>query len=127
MNGQREYGDMKVYEFFERSKNLSGNELVKYKTCYYKKCCSEFTNIGKQNRDLQRYTDALEQGKSTVVKRKTGRSSIDALETENEVKQLRSQSIKYDKDLCIICQKTSERTHRVETLETGKLLPSVAN
>lgn len=106
---------MRVYEFFERSKNLRGDDLVKYKACYRKKCCSKFTNI------------ASEQGKSTVVKQKTGHPSTNALETETEVRQLRSQSIKYDKDLGIICQKIYWNTHGVETLETGRWMHSTAN
>ena len=110
-----QYGDIKVYEMFERSKNLRGDDSVKYKTCCHKKCYSEFTNI------------ALEQGKSTVVKRKAGHPSTNTLETEIEVKKLRSQSIKYDKDLSIICQKISGSTHNGKTLETGKLMHSSAN
>ena len=94
---QAEYVDTKVYEFFERSKCPSGDGLVKYKACYHKNCYNEFINIEKRNRALQRYTYALEQGKSIVVKRKAGLPSTSKLETENEVRQLRLQSIKYDK------------------------------
>ena len=98
---------------------------MKYKASI-KKCCSEFINIEKRNRALQRYTDILEQGKSTA-----GRSSTNTLEnefeTENEFEQLRSQSINYHKNLCIICRKTSGNTQKVKTLETGKLMHLVAN
>ena len=37
------FGDITVYEFFERSKILSSDDLVKSKACYHKKCYSEFT------------------------------------------------------------------------------------
>ena len=91
-----EYGDAKVFEFVERNKNL---------------------------RAIQRYTDALEQGQVTIVKRKASNT----LKIENEVRQLRSRSIQYNKGIWIICQNPSGTTHRVETLETGKLMFSVAN
>lgn len=57
---------------------------------------------------------------STVVKRKAGHPSSNTLETETEFRQLRSQSIKYDKELSIIYQKISGSIHRVKTLETGR-------
>ena len=122
-----EYGDTKVFEFVERNKNLCGDDLLNNKACYHKKCYSEFTNIEKRNRAIQRYTDALEQGQATIVKRKAGCPSSNTLEIENEVRQLRSQSIQYNKDICIICQSPSGTTYRVETLETGSLMFSVAN
>ena len=82
----------------------------------------------KRNRANQRYNDALEQDQATIVKRKAGCPSSNTLEIENEVRQLRSQSIQYNKDICVICQSPSGTTHnRVETLETGKLMFSVAN
>ena len=81
----------------------------------------------KRNRSIQRYTDAIEQGQATTVKRKAGCPSSNTFEVENEVRQLRSQSIQYNKDICIICQSPSETTHRVETFETEKLMFSVAN
>ena len=123
---EAEYGDTKVLEFVERNKNLCADDLINNKACYHKKCYSEFTNIEKRN-IIQRYTDALEQGQATIVKRKAGHPSSNTLEIENEVRQLRSQSIQYNKDICIICQSPSGTTHRVETLETGKLMFSVAN
>ena len=124
---EAEYGDTKVLEFVERNKNLCADDLINNKACYHKKCYSEFTNIEKRNRAIQRYTDALEQGQATTVKRKAGRPSSNTLEIENEVRQLRSQSIQYNKDICIICQSPSGTTHRVETLETEKIMFSVAN
>ena len=81
----------------------------------------------KRNRANQRYNDALEQDQATIVKRKAGCPSSNTLEIENEVRQLRSQSIQYNKDICIICQSPSGTTYRVETLETGRLMFSVAN
>ena len=62
-----------------------------------------------------------------MVKRKAGRPSSNRLEIENEVRQLQSQSIQYNKDICIICRSPSGTAHRVETLETGKLMFSSAN
>ena len=122
-----EYGDTKVFEFVEGNKNLCADDLLNNKACYHKKCYSEFTNIEKRNRAIQRYIDALEQGQATIIKQKAGRSSSNTLEIENEVRQLRSQSIQYNKDICIICQSPSGTTHRVETLETGKLMFFVGN
>ena len=122
-----EYGDTTVFEFVERNKNLCADDLLNNKACYHKKCYSASTNIEKRNRAIQRYTDALEQGQATIVKRKAGPPSSNKLEIKNEVWQLRSQSIQYNKDICIICQSLSGTTPRVETLETGKLMFSVAN
>ena len=102
-----EYGDTKVFEFVERNKNLCADDLLNNKACYHKKCYSEFTNIEKRNRAIQRYTDALEQGQATIVKRKTGRPSSNTL----EFRQLRPQSIQHNKDICIICQSPSRTTH----------------
>ena len=104
-----EYGDTKVFEFVERNKKLCADDLLNSKACYHKKCYSEFTSIEKRN-----------------FKRKAGRPSSNTLEIENEVRQLRPQSIQYNKDICIICQSPSGTTHRVETLEAGKLMFSVA-
>ena len=101
---EAEYGDTKVLEFVERNKNLCADDLINNKACYHKKCYSEFTNIEKRNRATQRYTDALEQGQVTIVKRKAGNPSSNRLEIETEVRQLRTKSIQYNKDICIICQ-----------------------
>ena len=124
---QAEYGDTKIFEFVEKIKNLCADGLLNNKVCYPRKCYSEFTNIEKRNRAIQRYTDALEQGQVTIAKREAGRPSSNTFEIENEVRQLRSQSIQYNKDICIICQSPSGTTYRVETLETGRLMFSVAN
>ena len=122
-----EYGDTKVFEFVERNKNLRVEDLLNNKAFYQKKCYSEFTNIEKRNRTIQRYTDALEQGQMTIAKRKAGRPSSNTLAIENEVRQLQSQSLQYNKGIRINCQSQSGTTHRVETLETGKLMFPVAN
>ena len=122
-----QYGDTKVFEFVERNKNLCADDLLNNKACDHKKCYSEFTNTEKRNWAIQRYTDAVEQGQATIVKRKAGRPSSNTLEIENEVRLLQSQSIQYNKDICVICQSPSGTTHRVETLESGKLMLSVAN
>ena len=90
-----EYGDTKVFEFVERNKNLCADDLLNNKACYHKKCYSDFTNIEKRNRAIQRYTDALEQGQATIVKR----NASNTLKIENEVRQLRSRSIQYNKDI----------------------------
>ena len=66
------------------SKNVSADDLVKHKACYNKICYCEFTNIQKRNRALHRYSDVLEQGKSTVLKQQAGRPSTHTLETEND-------------------------------------------
>ena len=123
----QKYGDTKVFEFAERNKNLCADDLLNNKACDHKKCYSEFTNTEKRNWAIQRYTDAVEQGQATIVKRKAGRPSSNTLEIENEVRLLQSQSIQYNKDICVICQSPSGTTHRVETLESGKLMLSVAN
>ena len=69
LSGERaEYGDTKVYEFVERNKSLCDDDLLHNKACYHKKSYSEFTNIEKRNRAIQRYTDALEHGQATIVK-----------------------------------------------------------
>ena len=94
---EAEYGETKVLEFVERNRNLCADDLINNKAC-------EFTNIEKRNRAIQRYTDALEQGQVTIVKRKAGHPSSNRLEIETEVRQLRTQSIQYNKDICIICQ-----------------------
>ena len=49
-----QYGDTKVFEFVERNKNLCADDLLNKKACYHKKCFSEFTNIEKRNRAIQR-------------------------------------------------------------------------
>ena len=123
-----EYGDIKVFEFLERNKNLCADDLRNNKASYHKKCYSQFTNIEKSNRAIERYTYALEQGQATIAKQKAGRPSSNTLKIESEVRKLRSRSIQYNKDICVICQSPSGTTHnRVETLETGKLMFSVAN
>ena len=66
-----EYGDTKKFEFVERIKNLCADGLLNNKAFYPKKCYSEFA----------------------------GRPSSNTLEIENEVRQLRSQSIQYNKDI----------------------------
>ena len=90
-----QYGDTKVFEFVERSKNLCADDLLNNKARYHKKCYSEFPNIEKRKRAIQRYTDALERDQATIVKRKASNT----LKIENEVRQLRSRSIQYNKGI----------------------------
>ena len=40
-----EYGDTKVFEFVDRNKNLSADDLLNSKACYHKKRYNEFTDI----------------------------------------------------------------------------------
>ena len=90
-----EYGDTKVFGFVESNKSQCAEDLLNNKACYHKKCYSKSPNIEKRNRAIQSYTDASEQGQATIVKRKASNT----LEIENEVRQLRSQSIQYNKDI----------------------------
>lgn len=76
---------------------------MKNKACSLKKNVTVNFQIWKN--EIEHFKDALEQRKSTVLKRKAGRPLINTLENENKVRQLQSHSIKCDKDFHIICQR----------------------
>ena len=124
---QAEYGDTKYSSLLKGIKTYVLSTNYTTKLVITKNVTANLQILKKRNRAIQRYIDALEQGHVTTVKRKAGCPSSNTFEVENEVRQLRSQSIQYNKDIRIICQSPSGTTHRVETLETEKLMFSVAN
>ena len=101
--------------------------LTKHQNLLSQKMLQQIDKYWKKKQSNSRIYWCIEQGQAAIVKWKAGRPSSNTLEIKNEVRQLRSQSIQYNKGICIICQSPSGTTHRVETLEAGKLMFFVAN
>ena len=67
---------------------MNEEDLSEHKAICHKKYYSESTNVEKRSRALQRYSDALRQGQSAIVKRKAGRPSLNTVETKTEFRNL---------------------------------------
>ena len=105
VNDRASYKDSAVTNLAERLSNVTPEELFEKNIVYHRDCYSEIANVEKLERAIKRYSDSVEYGDSSVVKRKAGRPSISSFPNVQE-KPLttRSTSSFFDKALCIICQ-----------------------
>ena len=70
--------------FAERVLDVKVDELYLQKVCSHKSCYSEFANICHLEQIKKRYSDSIKSDDPSVVKRKTGRSSISSLKIIQE-------------------------------------------
>ena len=119
------FKDDKVFEFVGRTKNLTAQDIIYNTGFYHRECYKSFSNINELKRAEKRYNDALRN--KGYVKRKPGRPSTtnENDEIENNM-QTRSNTVPYNKNLCIICQKEGGTLHMVQVKTTGEHMFSVA-
>ena len=122
------YKDSKVIDFTERVKNITAIDILNNKGFYHRECYKIFSNKSEMNRAEKRYNDALQQSCATSIKRKIGRPSTAKYkeETAEESMLRRSQTVPYDKTLCIICQRAEGILHMVQVTSTGHSIHKVA-
>ena len=115
-------------DFVERLESTTAEELFERKVNYHDKCYSSFANVNKLDRARKRFAESINIGVSSVVKRKKGRPSFtgETTDNDNKLSRTKSKTEKYDKTMCIICQKPDGHTCKVAFKETAKTLLSVA-
>ena len=74
----------RTVNFAERVLDVKVDELYLQKVCSHKSCYSEFANICHLEQIKKRYSDSIKSDDPSVVKRKTGRSSISSLKIIQE-------------------------------------------
>ena len=122
-----EYKDSQVMDFVKGTANHTTEKMTNDNARYHKKCYANSANTSKVERARKRFSDSIENGESSIIKRKPGRRSTSGITVTNkEALTTRSKAITYDKRLGIICQRTGGKLHLVKTKETGKLMMSVA-
>ena len=67
------YKDVTVANLVERTKNVAAADLIKQNTKYNEGCYANFANTAKLQRAKKRYYESIDAGKSSVIKRKSGR------------------------------------------------------
>ena len=67
------YKDSIVLNFAGRVQGITAADLFAKKSGYHKSCYAEFANVGKLERAKKRYSDSIECGESSVIKRRVGR------------------------------------------------------
>ena len=115
-------------DFVERLESTTAEELFERKVNYHDKCYSSFASVNKLDRARKRFAESINIGESSVVKRKKGWPSLtgETTDNDNKIPRTRSKAEKYDKTMCIICQKPDGHTCKVAFKETGKTVLSVA-
>ena len=74
----------------------------------------------------KRFNKAISQATPSASTPKKGRPSMTNLTEEKEERVRRSQSVPYEKNHSIICQKIGGQFHKVETKETGQKMLEVS-
>ena len=114
------YRDGTVVELVERTKDTLPSVLAT-NSSYHKSCYAAITNISKLERARRRYRDSIDSSEASLIKQMTERPRLQLPEQQEEPLMTRSKSEKFDKKLCIICQKPTERNlTRAEREDTGK-------
>ena len=122
-----EHKDCQAMDFVKRTANHTAEKLISDNATYHKKCYANFANTGKVERARKCFSDSIEKGESSVIKRKAGGPSLSGITVSNkEALITRSKVITYDKILCIICQETGGKLQLVQTKETGKSMFSMS-
>ena len=119
--------DSLVNDLIDRIDYHSAETISQNNGFYHRECYSNITNSDKIKRAEKRFSSAIEQSSSSIIKPKVGRPSLSvSTEEDEEARLLRSQSTPYDKDSCIICQIPGGLLHKVEFQKTGKNMENVA-
>ena len=95
---------------------------------YHPYCYAEFRNSNKRDRTGTRYNEAVMQSDSSISKKQAGRSSglRKTEEILTEDRRLRFQSVIYNRDLCVICQRSVGVLRTVAFLETRQSMLKIA-
>ena len=123
------YKDTSVTNISKRIKDLNAEQLIRLKVKYHRECYSSVTNKTLLRRAKERYDKAIQSKNAEQITPKRGRPIKRILEDQSpEISQklLRSGNYKYDKRLCIICQKDNGKLHKVSYLATGEKMVLIA-
>ena len=116
------FKDVSVSQFLERlgdNNSLLIIDVINNYGFYHLQCCQEMTNKETLKRTEKQFNEVIRLAMLSASKRKKGRPSMKYLTAEKEERVTRSQSVPYEKSLCIICQKIGGQLHKVEMKETG--------
>ena len=128
VNDRAPYKDSTVTNLTDRLTNVTLEELFEKSIVHHRDCYSEIANVEKFERAKQRYSDSVEYGDSSVVKRKAGQRSMSSFpNVQKDTLTNRSTSSFFDKTLCIICQCPSGILNRVEFKATGHNMLDVSS
>jgi len=121
-------GDQSVIDFVKRVTGISAEEIKESGGVYHRHCYADYSNVTKRDRALARFSQAFHEGTSSTVTRQPGRpsSSKQIDDSVSDDRTLRSQSVPYDQNLCIICQTAGGVLRTVAFLETGHSMLHVA-
>ena len=125
-----EYGDTDVTGFVQRTINETAAIITECNGSYHRSCYKEFANKSKLERVINRYEKAVHNKNPSLSQYKVGRPSLGPIsspvnESDNS-RTLRSSAGKFDKTMCIFCQKPGGKLNEVQYIATGKLMLSVA-
>ena len=123
------YKDTSVANISKRIKDFNAEQLIRLKVKYHRECYSSVTNKTLLRRAKERYDKAIKSKNAEQITPKRGRPKKRVLEDQSpEISQklLQSANYKYDKRLCIICQKDNGKLHKVSYLATGEKMVLVA-
>ena len=128
VNDRASYKDSTVTNLTDRLTNVTLEELFEKSIVHHRDCYSEIANVEKFERAKQRYSDSVEYGDSSVVKRKAGQPSMSSFpNVQKDTLTTRTTSSFFDKALCIICQCPSGILNRVEFKATGHNMLNVSS
>ena len=123
------YKDTSVTNISKRIKDFNAEQLIRLKVKYHRECYSSVTNKTFLRRAKERYDKAIPSKNVEQITPKRGRPRKTVLEDQSpEISQklLRSANYKYDKCLCIICQRDNGKLHKVSYLATGEKMVLIA-
>jgi hypothetical protein len=123
------YKDTSVINISQRIKHFRAEQLIQLKVKYHRQCYSSVTQKTSLRRAKERYSKATQSKNAEQITPKQGRPRKRISEDQSpEISQklLRSGNYKYDKRLCIICQKYNGKLHKVSYIATGEKTVSIA-
>ena len=120
-----EYDEKVMIEHWDRLKQYSSQDFISLKKQYHSECCKEITNKTKIQRAKERF-DTKRNNENDVCE--DINLSTENIQVETSAKA-RRKTMLFNKNLCVICQKESERgikLHSVEFNQTGERMLEVA-
>ena len=115
-----------VSQLVERLGDKNSQDIVNNNGFYHGQCYQDITNKERLKRAEKRFNKAISQATPSASTPKKGRPSMTNLTEEKEERVRRSQSVPYEKNQSIICQKIGGQFHKVETKETGQKMLEVS-
>ena len=116
------YGEPRYQECWEKLKNVTDDNLVQMKVSYHSECYKSATN----KTDINRLKVRFERSPAPVITTPVRRHASEETLLTPQPKRLRSQTILFDKNKCIICQKDGGKLHKVAFSATGQKFLDIA-